>query len=81
MKKIIILLLLLSVAATPSYALNIWDRIRYKEVRLAGSAQNNVLVDRLTGEVAYIMVFKRWQVPTDDQKAQLQHSYDMMCAK
>ena len=48
MKKIIVFLLLLSVIATPSYALNFFEKMKYKEVRLDGE---KVLVNRLTGRV------------------------------
>jgi hypothetical protein len=48
MKKIVAMLLLLFVFATPSYALNILERLVYKEVRLGG---DKVLVNKLTGKV------------------------------
>jgi len=48
MKKVVALLLLLSVVASPSYALNLLDKLMYKEVRLGGE---KVLVNRVTGKV------------------------------
>jgi len=48
MKKFIVLLLLLTMVAPPSYALNILERIIYKEVRLGS---DKVLVNRVTGKV------------------------------
>ena len=58
MKKFIVLLLLLSVIATPSYALNLIDRIRYNEVRLEGE---NVLVNRFTGRVEQKFTGKKYE--------------------
>jgi len=48
MKKFIVLLLLLSIIATPAYALNILERLIYKEVRVDGE---KVLVNKATGKV------------------------------
>ena len=81
MRKIIVLLLLLSVVATPSYALSIWEKIKYKEVQLTGASNNRVLIDRSTNEVAYVRMFKKWEVPDALQKSSLQRSYDLMSAK
>lgn len=52
MKKIIVLVLLLSIIATPSYALNIFEKLLYKEVQLSGE---RVLVNKMTGKVE-----KKW---------------------
>lgn len=48
MKKIIVLLILLSIFAVPAHALNILDKLRYKEVQLG---REKVLVNRITGRV------------------------------
>jgi len=58
MKKVIALLLLLSVIATPSYALNILDRLRYQEVQLGS---DRVLVNRITGRVEQILVDNKYE--------------------
>jgi len=81
MRRIAVLFFLLSVVATPSHALNIWDKIRYKEVRLTGTSNSRVLVDRATNEVAYVKVFKKWEAPDAYQRKSLQRSYDLMIAK
>ena len=61
MKKIIISLLLLSVLSTPSYAINLLEKIAYREV-LVKSYNQRLLVGRVTGEVMYL-----WQRPTPVQ--------------
>lgn len=58
MRKIVIALLLVGMSSTSSYALNIIDRIIYREVYLK-SYNQRLLVGRLTGEVEYI-----WQTPS-----------------
>ena len=64
MKKLIIVLLLLSIIAAPSYALSILDRIIYKEVRLDSQ---NVLVNQFTGRVEKILINGQYQ-PISTQK-------------
>ena len=54
MKKIVIALLLISMITTSAYAVNIFDRALYKKVLLA-CIHRFVLVNRVTGEVKYIM--------------------------
>lgn len=59
MKKIIIsLLLLLSIMATPSYALNILERLIYDEINLKGDM---VLVNKVTGKVEKKLVGNTYQ--------------------
>lgn len=59
MKKTVVLLLLLTIiTATPSYALNFFEKIKYAEVRL-GSEQ--VLVNRFTGRVEHVWAGKRYE--------------------
>lgn len=58
MKKFIILVTLLFLIATPSYALNILDRLIYKEVPLGGE---KVLVNKVTGKVEKKLVDNRYE--------------------
>lgn len=58
MKKIIIVLILISLLATPCYAITLIDKMIYREV-LVKSYNQRLLVGRFTGEVKYI-----WQRPT-----------------
>lgn len=58
MKKVIALLLLLSVIATPSYALNLLDRLKYQEVQLGS---DRVLVNKITGKVERRLVGNRYE--------------------
>lgn len=63
MKKFIVLLLLLSIIATPSYALNIFDKIKCKEAKLGGE---KVLVNRFTGKVEQRLIDKEYEpIPSD----------------
>ena len=48
MKKIIALLLLLAIIATPAYALSLLDKLRYNEVQVGG---DRFLVNKITGKV------------------------------
>lgn len=64
MKKIIVLVLLCCIIVTPAYALNILDRIIYKEVRLG---TEKVLVNRFTGKVEQILNNNKY-VPISSQK-------------
>ena len=76
MKKIIILLLLASMiaAATPCYAVNVFDKIIYKEVVLRTTSMH-VLVNRLTGEVKYLLLNSgKWIL----LKGALKHQYQMI---
>jgi len=78
-KKIIILLLLLSIIATPSYALNLFERIRYKEVRLGSE---KVLVNKITGKVERILVNNTYVViPTEKGFAGIPSVQDMYQAQ
>ena len=53
-KKIIIVALLLLAIAAPSYAVNIVDKVLCKPVHLR-SNNRNVLVNRVTGIVEYVL--------------------------
>ena len=80
MKKFVVLLLLLSIITTPSYALNLFERMRYKEVQLG---RNRVLVGRFTGKVEQILVDNQYQpistekgwggIPSDQDMYQAQY--------
>lgn len=58
MKKITILLLLLSMIATPSYALNILERLIYKEASIGG---DKVLVNKVTKKVEKKLVDNKYE--------------------
>jgi len=64
MKKTIILLLLFSIIAAPSYALNFFEKITNKEVQLG---DDKVLVNRLTGKVEQKMVDGKYQPISSDK--------------
>ena len=64
MKKFIILLLLLSAAAGPSYALNILDKLIYKEAWLSGE---KVLINKVTGKVEKKLVDNKYE-PISSEK-------------
>ena len=76
MKKAIIILLLLSIAATPSHALTILDKWIYKKDILR-SGKRPVLVNRLTGEIKYIQRDNGQWIPLTGQwQEQYQKMYD-----
>ena len=64
MKRLIILLLLVFMAAKPSHALNILQKIIYKEVRIG---QEKVLVNKLTDKVEKKLVDNQYS-PISAQK-------------
>lgn len=76
MKKIIIGLLFISIITTPCYAVNVFDKIVYKEVVLRAT-HIHILVNRLTGEVKYVVLRNRkTMLLTGTSKRQYQASYD-----
>jgi len=76
MKKIIIALLLISIIATPCYAVNIFDKIIYKTVVLC-AIHMTALVNRITGEVKYIRLNNgKWELLTGAWKSQCQSMYE-----
>ena len=88
MKKIIFVLLLLSIIATPSYALSFMEKIKYKEVLLTYTGYK-VLVDRYTGEVKYLWNEgipgnsywpSKWGALSGEQKQNFQRQYDQQNA-
>jgi hypothetical protein len=58
MRKAIILLFLFSIIATPLYALNIFDKAVYKEVRIG---TGKFLVNRATGKVSKKMLHDKYE--------------------
>ena len=60
-----------------SYAPNLFDQVLYKKAVLPGGDNRTVLVNRLTGEVEYILVNnKRWTLLSGMWKKQCQARYD-----
>ena len=76
MKKFVIILLLVLVIATPSYAMNIVDKILYKPVILRNNNGVTVLVNRLTGRVEYVMSGMQYVPIPDVYKNQFQAVYN-----
>jgi hypothetical protein len=75
MKKFIIVLLLVLMIATPSYAMNIVDKIFYKPVVLRNNNGVTVLVNRLTGRVEYVMSGTQYVPIPNAYKDQFQAVY------
>jgi len=75
MRKIVIAFLLISIITTSAYAVNIFDRALYKKVVLV-CIHRFVLVNRVTGEVKYIMgTDRKWVLVPKALKAQYQSMY------
>ena len=64
MKKIIVVLALVLTIAVPSHALNILEKMIYKEVRLGG---DKVLVNKVTGKAEKKLVDNKYE-PISSQK-------------
>ena len=76
MKKIIAIILFLSIIATPCYAFNIIDRLLYKQDVLRGN-NRPVMVNRITGEVKYLLRADGQWIQLDGQwKDQYQRMYN-----
>ena len=76
MKKLAIFLTLIIIITSPSYAVNIFDQLVYKEVILVAN-QMTVLVNRITGKVKYIRLNNgRWESLTGGQRNKCQAMYD-----
>ena len=79
MKKVIVILLLLSLAASPVYALNFFEKMLYKEdeIKMYGA---KVLVSPLTGSIKYIWCGNPakgyWMPVSGKVKYQYQAIYD-----
>jgi len=74
-KKIIVLLLVLSIAA-PCYAMNVVEKILYKSVVLRNNSGVTVLVNRLSGRVEYVMSGEQYVSIPEKYKGQFQAVYD-----
>jgi hypothetical protein len=75
MKKIVVALLLVLMAASSSYAENV---LEYKRVVLC-LKHRTVLVNRFTGQVKYVMDFnnrKKWVLLTKQQQRHYQSAYE-----
>ena len=80
MKKIVILLLLFSIIATPVHAIILIDKIIYKEVQLG---RERVLVNKITGRVEQILMDNKYTpissqrgfggIPSDQEVYQAQY--------
>ncbi len=81
MKKItIVLLLLFSIVAAPSYAIDMLDKIVCKQDILQ-SNKRPILVNRLTGEVKYVYQDNgEWLPLTGQWKEQYQKMYNWQAA-
>jgi hypothetical protein len=76
MKKIIIAILLASIIITPCYAVNFMDKLICKKVILRANNMP-VLVNRVTGEVKYILQNDgRWVLLTGIWKNRCQAMYE-----
>jgi hypothetical protein len=76
MRKLAIILTLILIVTSPSYAVNILDQLIHKEVVLAAN-RTTVLVNRITGEVKYIRLNNgRWMPLTGGLKNRCQAMYD-----
>ena len=79
MKKVVVLLLLLSVVAAPSYALNILDRLIYKEAQLGGE---KVLVNKMTGKVEKKLADNKYEtIPSEKGWGGIPSEQDMYQAR
>ncbi len=76
MKKSAIALMLILTLTTPSYAVNVIDTMVCKKVFLFANSRT-VLVNRLTGEVKYILdLYGQWVLLKGKQKKICQAMYD-----
>ena len=73
-RSFIISLVLILAISTSCYAVNIFDRVLYKKVILCANHMY-VLVNRITGEVKYILQNGRWVLLTGVLKNQCQSMY------
>jgi len=77
MKKLAIVLALILTISAPSYAVNVFDQLIYKEVVLTANHMT-VLANRLTGEVKYIKLNNgRWMPLKGGLKNRCQKMYDI----
>ncbi|MDP3729975.1 MAG: hypothetical protein Q8R14_00415 [Candidatus Omnitrophota bacterium] len=75
MKKLAIVLLLVLAIATPSYAMNIIEKMLYKPVALRNNNGVTVLVNRLTGRVEFVASGRQYVPIPRELKDQFQSVY------
>jgi len=75
MKRILVVLLVISMLAAPAYALNVIDATLCKKVFLR-AVERTVLVNRMTGEVKCIMQKGQWIPLMGTQKREYQSMYN-----
>lgn len=76
MRRLAIALLMFSLIATPVYAVNVIDTVVCKKVVLRAN-NRTVLVNRVTGEVKYILQRGQWKLLTGSWKKECQLMYDI----
>jgi len=74
-KNILIVLLVISIITIPAYAVNAVDAMLCKKVVLR-AIERTVLVNRVTGEVKYILRKGQWMLLTGEQKQACQSMYN-----
>ena len=76
MKKLLLILLIISIIATPVYAVNVVDTVLCKKVFLHYN-RTYILVNRVTGEVKYLLRGNgQWEPLTGVLKNQYQVIYN-----
>ena len=76
MKKVLIVLLIALLVATPCYALNVFEKFLYIEVVLKAN-KKHILANRITNQVKYMLQDDgHWTLVTGALKGQLQGMYD-----
>ncbi len=79
-KRLVLVLGIVLIATTHSYAVEIIDELIYKEVVLKAN-RSAVRVNRITGEVKYIKLNNgRWDILTGGLKNKCQLMYDNQIA-
>ncbi|MBU0547933.1 MAG: hypothetical protein KJ710_01725 [Candidatus Omnitrophica bacterium] len=77
MRKVVVILALILMITPPSYAVNIFDQLLYKEVVLVANRMT-VLVNRITGKAKYIRLNNgRWMLLKGGLKNKCQAMYDV----
>lgn len=73
--KGLIVLLVIVIIVTPAYAVNVVDTLLCKKVFLR-AVERTVLVNRLSGEVKYLLRKGQWVLLTGEQKHEYQSMYN-----
>jgi len=74
MKKTLVVLLLVFMFVAPVYAGNLFDTLLYKKVFLT-AIERSVLVNRISGEVKYILRKGQWILLTGERQKECQSIY------